>query len=190
MTAFTSVANRMSTKPNPNINLTERNRRLYDDDDAAPTNNDDVEDAESASIWEDTLGWLLERSKSNEFLSKQLETMLDRDLPDRLVNLVDNGDNGDNGDSPPNGNIDCIKQLLCKTTPFIWSMQKAISAQMNNSDTEKSAEKDASRSNAGDATASNDGYTGNTFFKYLPSLDEFKNHGITCEDLYKSCKLF
>lgn len=180
MSAFTSVANRMSTKPNQNINPTERNRRLTDDV-------DDVEDAESKTIWEDTLGWLLERSKSNEFLSKQLETMLDRDLPERLVNMVESGDNAEYS---PKGNSDCIKQLLCKTTPFIWSMQKAVSAQMNNSGTEDNAETDASRSNAGDTNAPNDGYNMMTIFKYLPSVDEFKNHGITCEDQFKACKLF
>lgn len=181
MSAFTSVANRMTSKPNQNINLTERSRRLSDD-----TENVEV-DPESKSIWEDTLGWLIDRSKTNEFLSKQFETMLDRDLPERLVNLVDSGDNDE---SPLNGNRDCIKQLLCKTTPFIWSMQKAISAQMNSSDTEDDAENDAPRSTTEDSNAPNDGYNVNGYFKYLPSVDEFKNHGVTCEDQYKACKMF
>lgn len=169
----------MTAKPNQNINPTERNRRLSDDDKQA-------EDKESASIWEDTLGWILERSKSNAFLTEQLNTMLDRHLPERLVNLVD-GD--DNEETPTNGNSDCIKQLLCKTTPFVWSMQKAVSAHMSTTDTQMNAEKHPSRSDTGD-NSKNDGNYMNAFFKYLPSLDEFKNHGITCEDQYKECKLF
>lgn len=30
----------------------------------------------------------------------------------------------------------------------------------------------------------------NVFFKFVPSLEEFQNNGMECEDTYKTCKLF
>lgn len=175
MSAFTTMTNRMSAKPNQNIDITERNRRLSDDDD---------NDESGSSFWDNTLAWILERSRSNEFLSQQVDTMLDRSLPERLVNMVDNGNDDE---TSTNEQTDCIKQLLCKTAPFIWGMQKAVTAQMNNSNVETTAADDSKdEKNARD----DEDERTNVFFKFLPTVDEFKDNGITCEDLYKRCKLF
>lgn len=152
-------------KPNVNIGITERSRR-------------------SASIWDNPLGWILEVSKSNEYLSQQLETMLDKNLPDRIVRMVDVDESS--GEEVPNKDTDCIKVLLCKTTPFIWSMQNAVSAQMNESNVnelEEPANEDKQDTTADDSRLS-------PFFKHLPSFDEFKKHGTVCERQFKGCKLF
>lgn len=173
MSAFTTMTTRMGAKPNENIGISERTRRFEDKGSI---------DEEAKSIWNDPIGWILEQGKSNTLFSKQLDAMLDKDLPERLVNLVDNG----NDDATiRNQNGDCVKQLLCKTAPFIWSMQKAVSNQINKSDDETSESDDTPNDNA-----KQDDNRMNIFFKYLPSVDEFKNHGVTCEDQHKQCKLF
>lgn len=162
MSAFTS----MGTKPNVNIGVSERSRR-------------------SESIWDNTLGWVLEHSKSNAFLSQQMESMLDKNLPDRIVNLVDDDD--ENTDSTfASENTDCIKVLLCKTGPFIRSMQKAVSAQMNESEENETEEPPSEEKK--DDSADDDRLK--PFFKYLPSLEEFKKHGVKCERQFKGCKIF
>lgn len=176
MSAFTTVAQRMGSKPNENIGIVDRTRRFQDNN----------VDEEAKSIWDDTIGWIVEQSKSSTFLSQQLDAMLDKDLPERLVNLVDNGNDDE---TARNENIDCVKQLLCKTAPFIWSMQKAVSTQMNASESETSETDEAPSDNVKNASTDDD-YRMNAFFKYLPSVDEFKNHGLTCENQYKQCKLF
>lgn len=178
MSAFTNVTNRMGAKPNENINVGDRNRRFENDN----------TDEEAKSIWDDTIGWIVEQSKSSKFVSKHLDVMLDKELPERLVNLVDNGID-DNDETEQHGNTDCVKQLLCKTAPFIWGMQKAVSSQMNAPDSETNATDETQSDNGKNDSDDDDDYRMNTFFKYLPSVDEFKNHGVTCEDQYK-CKLF
>ncbi|XP_055305286.1 uncharacterized protein LOC129569972 [Sitodiplosis mosellana] len=176
MSAFTTVTNKMGAKPNENIAMVDRTRRFENDN----------TDEEANSIWDNAIGWIIEQSKSSSFLSQKIDAMLDRDLSERLIDMVDNGNDDE---TAPNENINCVKQLLCKTAPFIWGMQKAVSAQMNTSDSEASATDETSNDNAKNASTDND-YRMNVFFKYMPSVDEFKNHGITCEDQYKQCKLF
>lgn len=178
MSAFSNMTNRMSAKPDLNVNINERNRRLNDDDG----------EGDNSSFWENTVGWILERSKSNDFLSQQLDVMLDRSLPERLVSMVDNGNNDE---IISNERTDCIKQLLCKTAPFIWGMQKAVTSQMNNSNADITETDESAKINEKTATVDDDvDERTSIFFKYLPTTDEFKDHGITCEDLYKQCKLF
>lgn len=163
----------MGAKPNENIGITDRTRRFENEN----------TDEEANPIWDNTIGWILDQSKSSKFLSEKIDVMLDKSLPERLVDLVDN----ENDETAPNENINCVKQLLCKTAPFIWGMQRAVSAQMSTSDGDATdgTSSDNAKNGSGD-----DAYGVNVFFKYLPSVDEFKNHGVTCEDQYKQCKLF
>lgn len=153
-----------TTKPSENTGDSDRSRRI----------NENI-NQQGPSIWDNTLGWMLEQSKSNQFLSQQMNAMLDKQLPERVVKMID-------GDVP--GNSDCMKQLICKTTPFIWGMQKAIAVQMNDSEQHKS-----------DTDDTQDGSTDEDdrmqiLYKHLPSMDEFKNRAAECEDQYSHCKLF
>lgn len=166
LSAFTNMTGNTGAKPNINIGVSERAQR-------------------SESIWDDTLGWVLKQSKSNPFLSQQIESMLDKNLPDRIVKLIDDDDDDEN--------TDCIKMLLCKTAPFIWSMQKAVSAQMNDSDGNELEEPPAEEEKNSSADVDNnndDEYRLKPFSKYLPSVNEFQKHGNTCEHQFKGCKLF
>lgn len=166
-------------KPNDNINVSERGRRFSDDT--------EKEYEKAASIWGNTVGWIVEQSKSNPYLTQQIETMLERDLPERIIRMVDNGNNVNEESSKKN--TDCIKQLLCKTAPFIWSMQKAISTKINESEIELK-EADDPVANDGKSDSADNDYHTKAFYKYLPSVDEFTHHGVTCENQYTECKLF
>lgn len=183
VTAFTSMAGKMGAKPNENISMSERSRRLADDN----TNKNPNESGET--IWENAIDWIFQQSKSNPLISQHLDTMLDKNLPDRIVELVDyDDDNGDGtGDGmKPKTNTDCIKQLLCKTAPFIWGMQNAISTKISDTDAEPNEADDASSTSPPD----NVDDRLNAFYKYLPSIAEFTKHGMTCENQYKNCKIF
>lgn len=168
---------KMGGKPNDNINVSERGRSLSDDT--------EKEYEKAASIWGDTVGWIVEQSKTNPYLTQQIESMLEKDLPERIIGLIDDG----NDEESAKKNTDCIKQLLCKTAPFIWSMQKAISTKMNESDIE-TREADDSVTNDEKIDSADNDYRTKAFFKYLPSVDEFTHHGVTCENQYAECKLF
>lgn len=71
---------------------------------------------------------------------------------------------------------DCVLLLLCKLKPFVWSMQKAINERIVGGNEQQRVNKNEDRVNI--------------FFKFVPSLEEFKNNGMECEDHYESCKLF
>ena len=75
---------------------------------------------------------------------------------------------------------DCILLLLCKLKPFVWSMQKAITEKIVG-DAKQHADDIKNKANIDQM---------NTFFKFVPSLEEFKNNGVECEDNHKACKLF
>lgn len=97
----------------------------------------------------------------------------DRDLPNKLISMVHDM-------NYKASDTDCVMLLLCKLKPFVWSMQKAINeriagdvkAQVNNSKSSAYVDRIS------------------IFFKYVPSLEEFKNNGAECEDIYETCKLF
>lgn len=78
------------------------------------------------------------------------------------------------------GDADCVLLLLCKLKPFVWSMQKAITERIVG-DEKQHADDMNNRANTDRMSI---------FFKYVPSLEEFKNNGVECEDAFKTCKLF
>lgn len=178
------MAGKMMSGGNPSENVklpTERARSLNTD--SADTNE---QPTKSTQIWDNAINWIYNQSKTNAFLSQQIEMMLDRNLPDRIVQLVDDG----NADATalPRQSTDCIKQLLCKTAPFIWSMQRAVSAKINTDPNSEASETNAADDDADDF--SGDGDRLKTFFKHLPNSKEFMKHGETCENQYNVCKLF
>lgn len=78
------------------------------------------------------------------------------------------------------GDVDCVLLLLCKMKPFVWNMQKAINDKIVGDGKQQSNE-DVNSENA-DRT--------NIFFKFVPSIEDFTNNGMECEENYKTCKLF
>jgi hypothetical protein len=76
------------------------------------------------------------------------------------------------------GDSDCVLLLLCKLKPFVWNMQKAINERIVGAPTQRSDE------------VNNQIDRMSVFFKFVPSLEEFKNNGMDCEQTYNTCKLF
>lgn len=94
-----------------------------------------------------------------------------KSLPQRLVEIVGTFEER-------TGEADCIKLLLCKSAPFVWGMQRAISERIDGTDEEELDEENQQKTNRIDA-----------FFKYLPEVREFRQHGDSCEDRYTECKV-
>lgn len=106
--------------------------------------------------------------------------MLDKALPERIINYIDEGNNEEQQKQ-----TDCIKLLICKTAPIIGGMQRAVSMQINGDESE-TIEPDENPSNDNTKTD----YRMNAFVKHLPSVDEFRDHGDTCEHRFSTCKIF
>lgn len=62
----------------------------------------------------------------------------------------------------------------CKTSPFIWGMQKAVSDRMDDEPDENIGKADRVSS----------------LFKYIPDVDEFKMNADGCENRYTNCKIY
>lgn len=113
------------------------------------------------------LDWILE-SKS-PVLADTINELRNSSLPQKLVELFASMEE-------KSGDADCIKLLLCKTSPLIWGMQRAC-----NDSFEPDEQIDESDEHSGKGL--------NSFFKYLPDMQEFSCHGDACESRYKECKI-
>lgn len=58
----------------------------------------------------------------------------------------------------------CIQQLICKSSPFIWGMQRALSFKAN--------EQSKGR---------------NALFAYFPNMEEVETYADECEKKYPYC---
>lgn len=101
------------------------------------------------------LDWI----SKNTALADIIEAAKDPELPENLItNIKDQTSDEETG---------CIQLLLCKSSPLLWGMQRAING---------SAPKE-------EATGTS------AMFKYLPNLDELAEHGDKCEEKFPTCYL-
>jgi len=92
---------------------------------------------------------------------------MDHKLPEHVVDMIEDKE------SPDGNEAACLKLLMCKSSPIIWGMQKSLKKRLAGEPDEHDEE---SYMNA------------NMFFKYLPSLHEYKEHGVSCETRFaKHC---
>lgn len=96
--------------------------------------------------------------------------MRDRDLPQRLVNIVAELERRP-------GEADCVKQLLCKSAPIVWGMQRSIGNRI-----------DGVVADGADDAALRGANRLDGYFRYLPEMAEFRTNGGECERLYKDCE--
>lgn len=169
MSAFTGTT---ATQKIPNENMLATRH---------PSENYKTEQSRALPIIENVFDWILDQSKTNPFLSQQINAMLDKELPERILNYIDEGDDKDR-----EMQTDCIKMLICKSAPIIQGMQRAVAKQINGEESETIA----SNENPSSVDPTNGDSQMNAFFKHLPSVDEFRDYGETCEYRFKSCKLF
>ncbi|XP_017027972.2 uncharacterized protein [Drosophila kikkawai] len=109
------------------------------------------------------IDWFLQRSDRH---SKRLLTdIMDRDLPDHIVDMIEAKE--PKGDGPKAG---CLKLLMCKSQPIIWGMQDSLKKRLAG-EAEEPEETDSY-------------FNTKIFYKYLPKIDDFREHGASCEKKY------
>lgn len=112
------------------------------------------------------LDWIL--TNSSPHLNKLMIDARDRNLPQKLIQLVTGGQSRwTEGE--------CILRLLCKTSPFVWAMQKAIGERIDGTDQEENRQ--------------DSGFL-ETIMRHLPDTKEVDLHGDACEDRYPNCKVY
>lgn len=170
MSAFTGTTDTQKI-PNENILATRHASENYK-----------TEQPRALPIIENAFDWILDQSKKSPFLSQQINAMLDKELPERILNYIDEGDDKDREMQT----TDCIKMLICKSAPIIQGMQRAVAKQINGEESETIE----SNENSSNVDPKNLDSQMNAFIKHLPSVDEFRDYGETCENRFKSCKIF
>lgn len=133
---------------------------------------------------DDPFGWMLQQQDSSQALDQQLEGARDTNLPERLVESIANGLLGfaeSRGEQ-----TDCIKLLVCKSAPIIRGMQRAITERIDGSSNANGKDEDGQ----GATTENPNANRIDEYFKHLPDVTEFKNHGDSCETRYADCKVF
>lgn len=69
----------------------------------------------------------------------------------------------------------------------MWGMQRAIFDRTDGSQTDTA---DDRSTNGDDRDDKKSGNRLEAYFKYLPEVAEFKNHGDACEDRYNACNIY
>ncbi|EDV96478.1 uncharacterized protein LOC6557503 [Drosophila grimshawi] len=111
------------------------------------------------------IDWFLRRPGAHT--QRMLRRIMDHDLPEHVVDMIASKE------SPDGNEVACLKLLMCKSSPIIWGMQDSLKKRLAGEPEEPDEQ---SYMNA------------NMFFKYLPSLSEFKEHGVGCETRFaKHC---
>jgi len=90
---------------------------------------------------------------------------MDRDLAEHIVDMIESKEKPDEGKK-----AGCFKLLMCKSKPIIWGMQESLKNRLAG-EPEEPEETDSY-------------FNKKIFFKYLPSLQDFKVHSASCETKY------
>ncbi|XP_030373411.1 uncharacterized protein LOC115623272 [Scaptodrosophila lebanonensis] len=124
------------------------------------------------------IDWFLQRP--GKHTKKLVQQIMDRELPDRIVNMIEQREN-----DPDGGDAGCLKLLMCKSSPIIWGMQKSLKQRLRRSlPTEKEEEEEDPKGNDETEQESNSYFNTGIFFQHLPSIAEFREHGEQCEARY------
>ncbi|XP_030570833.1 uncharacterized protein LOC115769931 [Drosophila novamexicana] len=107
------------------------------------------------------IDWFLKRPGAHT--QRMVRRIMDRQLPEYIVDMIESKETPDGNEAA------CLKLLMCKSSPIIWGMQNSLKKRLAGEPEEFDED---SYMNA------------NAFFKYLPSLDEFKEHGAGCESRF------
>ncbi|KAG5862411.1 hypothetical protein JTB14_001212 [Gonioctena quinquepunctata] len=104
---------------------------------------------------ESPMDWML----GNSAVSDLLSDTKDQKLPDRVIEYVT--------EKSMDEESGCMQLLICKTTPFIEGMQRAISSTANGGYMKKQ----------------------DIPFRYFPTVDEVADNGDRCEKKYNYCRI-
>ncbi|XP_055690294.1 uncharacterized protein LOC129793859 [Lutzomyia longipalpis] len=114
------------------------------------------------------LDWIL--TNPSPHLNKLMNDARDRNLPQRLVELVTGGQSSKWTEG------ECILRLLCKSSPFVWAMQRVIGDRIDGVDQQENETQNGSLLE--------------TIMKNLPDAKEFDLHGDACEERYPNCRVY
>ncbi|XP_073837982.1 uncharacterized protein [Musca autumnalis] len=126
------------------------------------------------------LDWFLQNPSKK--MKSMLSEAIDSGLTDKITTMISNYETEE-------GQTDCVKMLMCKSAPFIWGMQKSLKKRINGGGeaTDNDAEKEKKTSNKGDNAEENRKlFDVDSLYAHFPSLEEFREHGSKCEELYSN----
>lgn len=90
---------------------------------------------------------------NSSYVSDLMTYITDRELPDEVIRYIrERNLDEDTG---------CLQQLICKSSPFVWGMQKALTGKQSRGR--------------------------NVFFAYFPDLKEVEEYADKCERKYPYC---
>ncbi|XP_013099289.2 uncharacterized protein LOC106081686 [Stomoxys calcitrans] len=110
------------------------------------------------------LDWFLQ-NPSNK-MKTLLDQAIDSNLSDRIIDMIESYETEE-------GRTSCVKMLMCKSSPFIWGMQKSLKQRI--------------RGDASDGKESMENkkpFNVESFYAHMPSVEEFREHSAKCDQLY------
>ncbi|XP_017101473.2 uncharacterized protein [Drosophila bipectinata] len=106
------------------------------------------------------IDWFLQREDGHS--KRLLQEIMDRELPERIVDMISEKEDPEKGHK-----AGCMKLLMCKSQPIIWGMQDSLKKRIAG-EPEEQEDTDSF-------------FNKKVFYKYLPSLEDFREHSTSCE---------
>ncbi|KAJ9600747.1 hypothetical protein L9F63_001102 [Diploptera punctata] len=111
------------------------------------------------------VSWILDNPSAQ--MGNLLKRAQDEFLPDKVIRSIQDRYSDDESG--------CIQLLVCKTSPFVWGMQKSVRALL--------------RGNQEDRKGWNRLTPIQIMYNDLPSVKEITEYGDNCEDRFPTCKI-
>ncbi|EDW36749.1 GL18431 [Drosophila persimilis] len=108
------------------------------------------------------IDWFLQRPGTHS--KRLLGRIMDRDLPEHILDMIESKEDLERGHE-----AGCLKMLMCKSKPIIWGMQNSLKKRL------------AGEPELPEEQENHNFFNKGIFFKFLPSLKDFKEHSAGCE---------
>ncbi|TMW44234.1 hypothetical protein DOY81_010686, partial [Sarcophaga bullata] len=125
-----------------------------------------------------TIEWFLQ-NPSNK-MKRILKDATHTNLADKLTDMIASYET-------EQGQGSCLKMLICKSSPFIWGMQKSIRKHIQphiGQETENTDDDNENKQETDDLSKEKPIFNTQHFFVHMPSIEEFQNYSEKCEKLY------
>lgn len=125
-----------------------------------------------------TISWFLQNSSGK--MKRILKHATHRNLAEKLTEMIANYETRE-------GQGSCLKMLVCKSSPFIWGMQRSIRKHIEpniNSEDDKNMDDDEKKQETDKQVEDKPFLNTKHFFTYLPSIEEYQKYSEKCEQLY------
>ena len=125
-----------------------------------------------------TIDWFI-RNPSTK-LKRILKDATHKNLADKLTDMIASYET-------KQGQGSCLKMLICKSSPFIWGMQKSIRKHIEphlGLEAEHTDDIIENKQETDDIPEEKPLFNTQHFFVHMPSIEEFQNYSEKCEKLY------